>query len=199
MEASPPPLRRNLTGEQMLDMIGVEDRVAPEEPDILAGLPRPIFSRRQREEVVMDEKWCTKCKQMRPIEEFCNKKQSPDGKSWWCRLCRTVSNTKWQSNNRDKANLCDRRYRHNHPERIKAKNQDYESNNQEKCRAKESVKHALKSGRLVRPDVCSRCFTPCKPHAHHADYSKRFDVEWLCPLCHSKADKERQEKEAANV
>lgn len=38
---------------RMFDTIVAEDRVAPEEPDILAGLPQSTTPRRQRKEVVM--------------------------------------------------------------------------------------------------------------------------------------------------
>src|SRR5208282_918645 len=54
------------------------------------------------------------------------------------------------------------------------------------------VKLAIKSGRLVRPDKCGKCGCPDKPgsdgrttiHAHHHDYSKPLEVEWLCAKCH---------------
>ena len=177
----------------------VEDRVAPESPDILAGLPRPTITGRQRKEVVMDEKWCPKCKDNRPIEEFCKRKGTKDGLSYWCVGCREANKSNWRKNNRDKVRACDLRFRLRHPERIRIKNREYGRNNREKRRAKQSVKYALRSGRLVRPDTCSRCGTPCKPHGHHDDYSKRLEVEWLCAVCHPIADKERREKEAVNV
>lgn len=51
-------------------------------------------------------------------------------------------------------------------------------------RAHSAVYRALKSGRLTRPDHCENCGAPCKPHAHHDDYSKPLDVRWLCAKCH---------------
>lgn len=60
------------------------------------------------------------------------------------------------------------------------------------CRAQGAVKYALKTGRLVRPDTCSRCGKKPKPRtdglptiqAHHEDHTKKLDVQWLCFKCH---------------
>lgn len=56
----------------------------------------------------------------------------------------------------------------------------------DKPRARDAVKHALKIGRLVRPNHCEHCcLWSDKLHAHHPDYSQRLLVEWLCPPCHT--------------
>jgi hypothetical protein len=47
-------------------------------------------------------------------------------------------------------------------------------------------------GDLVRPDACSKCGqTPLlnkagvsQIQAHHADYAKPLEVEWICVFCH---------------
>ena len=54
------------------------------------------------------------------------------------------------------------------------------------------VRTALKNGSLIRPSACQLCgINPgvavdgrSKIHAHHHDYSKPLDVEWLCAKCH---------------
>lgn len=51
-------------------------------------------------------------------------------------------------------------------------------------RAYGKVKRALEKGLLVRPDSCSRCGVVCKVIAHHADYFKPLEVEWICRRCH---------------
>jgi len=50
--------------------------------------------------------------------------------------------------------------------------------------AHDAVGRAVKKGILVRPNKCHRCNKECRPHAHHADYTKPLSVEWLCPKCH---------------
>ena len=56
-----------------------------------------------------------------------------------------------------------------------------------KHRARRATKKAIRRGTLVRPRICDACG---KPHrrieAHHRDYSKRFEIDWLCPSCHAK-------------
>jgi hypothetical protein len=44
---------------------------------------------------------------------------------------------------------------------------------------------AVKSGRITRPDHCTRCHKPCKPHGHHTDYMLQTEVAWLCAKCHA--------------
>lgn len=61
-------------------------------------------------------------------------------------------------------------------------------------RAHHKVFYALKNGTLVRPSNCQGCGQPDKPNpsrwnqsdlnAHHADYSKPLEVQWLCCPCH---------------
>jgi hypothetical protein len=59
-------------------------------------------------------------------------------------------------------------------------------------RAYSLVRSALKNGVLVRPDTCQKCGDKpqkasdgrSKIHAHHHDYDKPLDVEWLCSKCH---------------
>lgn len=60
--------------------------------------------------------------------------------------------------------------------------------------ARLAVNRAVKSGRLVRPDICQHCGkTPKRGsdgrsliQGHHKDYSKPLDVEWICAKCHRK-------------
>lgn len=57
-----------------------------------------------------------------------------------------------------------------------------------KYKARTAVSNALRDGRLRR--------SPCRcgarrVQAHHADYSKPLEVEWLCFRCHRK-DEHRQ-------
>jgi|SRR5712664_102594 len=80
-------------------------------------------------------------------------------------------------------------YKFRHPEWLRANRTEYQrkwrERNPEKLAAHKAVSVALSKGVLRRPRVCSRCNEPCKPHAHHADYSKPLQVEWLCWDCHN--------------
>jgi hypothetical protein len=60
-------------------------------------------------------------------------------------------------------------------------------------RAYRAVAYALKTGQLVRPQVCDVCEKPPRPakdgrctlQSHHADYTKPLEVQWRCLDCHS--------------
>lgn len=57
-------------------------------------------------------------------------------------------------------------------------------------RAHQAVARAIQRGELTRPDTCSECGREARIIAHHEDYSKPLDVQWLCPQCHQKRGKE---------
>lgn len=63
-------------------------------------------------------------------------------------------------------------YRNKYPERQKANDQTL---------------YAVRSGRLPRPDNCSKCGNNCIPVGHHQlgyEPENWFDVAWLCHKCH---------------
>ena len=63
----------------------------------------------------------------------------------------------------------------------------------ERVNAYSKVQYALRTGRIKRPDKCTKCGWKPKPrldglssmHAHHADYSKPLKIVWLCSFCHA--------------
>jgi hypothetical protein len=75
----------------------------------------------------------------------------------------------WRAANPGSRKEENRRFREEHPDRV---------------RVYWKVDNAIRSGRLV-PEPCHICGD--KAVAHHQDYSKPLEVEWLCPYHHSKA------------
>jgi hypothetical protein len=71
-------------------------------------------------------------------------------------------------------------------EMFRARRRDrYASDEGIKIRARLAVSAALKSGRLVRPDLCVDCLgRRDNIEAHHDDYSYPLVVVWLCSRCH---------------
>src|ERR1700679_703104 len=66
----------------------------------------------------------------------------------------------------------------------------YQRKNRIKVRCRKTVWYALRIGRLLKPDHCTRCGLICKPEAHHPDYSKPLEVVWACKPCHGILDAE---------
>lgn len=51
--------------------------------------------------------------------------------------------------------------------------------------AQTAVGNAVRDGRLIKPDACSRCSRAgIRLEGHHDDYSKPIEVVWLCVRCH---------------
>lgn len=59
----------------------------------------------------------------------------------------------------------------------------FEAKYPEKVRAHNAVHKAIRSGTLKRLP-CEHCGSTERIHAHHHDYSKPLDVQWLCQRCH---------------
>ena len=56
--------------------------------------------------------------------------------------------------------------------------------------ARNRIYRAIKAGSLVRPGQCENCGKECKAEGAHYDYSRPFDVRWLCRRCHWHWDKQ---------
>ena len=50
------------------------------------------------------------------------------------------------------------------------------------------VRRAIKAGRIIKPNQCSKCkviLPKTMIEGHHFDYDKELEVIWLCQSCHS--------------
>ena len=110
-----------------------------------------------------------------------------------------TSGRKWRLKVRDSEKFRKRKrdldvgYRaRNHGTKI-ASVRKWKTNNREKHLAQRKLLYAVRVGKLTRPSVCSKCGIVPVPRrdgisgvqAHHYDYSKPLDVQWLCSLCHN--------------
>jgi hypothetical protein len=48
----------------------------------------------------------------------------------------------------------------------------------------QKVSRAIKNGKMIRAGKCQICGSERKIEAHHADYTKPLEVQWLCKKCH---------------
>ena len=82
-----------------------------------------------------------------------------------------------------------RRHRYaSNKEKEKISFKEYRENNPEKYKARYILNNAIKQG-MVERKPCERCGSINRVNGHHADYSKPFNVKWLCPKCHMEKDK----------
>lgn len=134
--------------------------------------------------IIDGKKLCGRCKRMVPAECFHADRRTPTGLSSWCSACARPERRAYRYANHDKVIEWEKKNRQT--EHRRAKNAEYhracKERYPERFRARALLNQAIKRGEIVRPP-CEKCGAP-KPHAHHHDYSKPYDVEWLCKRCH---------------
>jgi hypothetical protein len=72
--------------------------------------------------------------------------------------------------------------------RRRMRSQKARQRDRERRQANIALNNAVRDGRVEQPELCSVCGKEpeVRMEAHHEDYSKPFDVEWLCSICHGK-------------
>ena len=142
----------------------------------------------------MSDKKCSICGSMLPLSAFGAHAGNRDGLTSACLRCKYMADAKWRSENRDKVRASRAKHYAANKESISRKRRGYPSykKNQSGMRnaAWMALNRAVRSGKIVRPDACERCGRAVEVHGHHADYSKKLDVVWLCRACHAIAHME---------
>lgn len=76
-----------------------------------------------------------------------------------------------------------KRYKHRYPEKEAVARKKYRVKHLAECRARRALHKAVARGKVVR-GTCVVCGSS-NAFGHHEDYSKRFEVVWLCATHHS--------------
>ena len=92
---------------------------------------------------------------------------------------------------RENNNRAVRKYYSINKEKIIRRGKLLNSNNPEKYTARYTISSAIKLGKIIRPEICQSCGKTGRIEAHHSDYSKIFNVDWLCTKCHGKEHRKR--------
>ena len=95
----------------------------------------------------------------------------------------------WSIENREKTRLYKKNWKEKNKEKLKeirnTATQTYRDENREKNAAQRYIYKMVRAGKIIRATSCSVCGTSDgKIEAHHADYSKRDLVTWVCRKCH---------------
>lgn len=145
-------------------------------------------------------KLCARCEGHLPLTDFPRNKWKSDGLSIYCRACVRLFYLERRANDKDyslKRNAQIRARRINKNEALLAKDRRdkkrYRALYPEKQRAKGVLRNAVSIGFLVRPKQCPACKIDDPRgidgrtliQAHHNDYSKPLEVQWLCVHCHA--------------
>jgi hypothetical protein len=151
-------------------------------------------------------KRCCKCKEEKPLDRYQKSKGSRDGFQPRCRECHSLAMKEYRESEKGRRATenwteetrksgrkkeWDSLYRKTKAG-IMSKKRSYEKeryHSPEKIRARWTTSNLLRSGKIVRPEKCSRCNCEGRIEAHHPDYSLPKKVIWLCHICHTSEHK----------
>ena len=129
-------------------------------------------------------KTCFKCGRCLPLGDFYKHPAMADGHLGKCKVCTIADVIARQAVTRPERAAYERK-RFQDPRR-KSKVVEYARKsrirNPEKAKARRILGYYVRSGKLIRKpcEVCGEV----RSQAHHTDYSKPLDVQWLCFRCH---------------
>lgn len=129
-------------------------------------------------------KVCGKCGENKDPNEFYRHPRMADGHLRFCKVCVRARVANHRAKNLASVRAYDRE-RAKRPRRLafNAENaRRWRKENPEKYRAHTVLNNAVRDGK-VRKSPCEVCGSE-KAHGHHHDYSKPFDVRWLCAAHH---------------
>lgn len=143
--------------------------------------------------IIVDEQecWqCSACNQILLPSSFSRDGSRRNGLSSQCTKCRLLRRNK--DAKRESNRLFMARARKKDPEkfreraRLRLLNPDYKARHSQKIKARAMLNHAVRDGKVMKPQTCFECSQVTPLQAHHHDYAKPLDVVWLCSLCHGK-------------
>ncbi|MBA7587979.1 hypothetical protein ES708_30027 [subsurface metagenome] len=61
---------------------------------------------------------------------------------------------------------------------------EWQQEHPDRVLASNKLHHALKIGKIFKPQFCQICGKERKLSGHHEDYTKPLEVLWVCSSCH---------------
>lgn len=142
---------------------------------------------------------CKKCLETKPVDAYYKHPLTSSGLDSTCKDCRKAMVAENRAKKIDYYREFDRK-RANDPNRVLARKEyrkteagkaavrratlAYHKRYPAKRFAHNVVNAAIRDGKLIKPEACESCGSNKKIEAHHCDYTKPYDVNWLCESCH---------------
>jgi hypothetical protein len=123
-------------------------------------------------------KECTRCGESTEFKETHNKRQG-----YWCKPCRSRASIDSAKKHRTTKRKNNNAYASRRSNKRSEETFKWRSNHPEKVTAHRAVQTAIRNGSLVK-QACEICGGTIRIHAHHDDYEKVLDVNWLCHTHH---------------
>lgn len=140
----------------------------------------------------LDLRTCSRCLRVREITDFPPRSSCALGRERVCRPCcrkRAHENRARRAETRAATN---KRYKEKHRDGVADRQRQWVANNPFKA-VEQVLQRAVRAGKIVRPDKCSRCAARGRIEGHHPDYGKPLAVVWLCVPCHRALNRIDQE------
>lgn len=135
-------------------------------------------------------KECTKCKEIKPYEDFYKCAGYFDGYKYLCKRCDLKNRKRRHEANRESENERYREYYRKNKERILKRQSGYVKSGRKtykadrtKNLARMQLRYAVKIG-AIEKTPCIVCGDKLS-QGHHQDYSKPLEVVWLCSKHHA--------------
>ncbi len=138
---------------------------------------KQAYKQRNREKYLAQQREYAKQRYIQNREVLLSKEQTPESKA---------SYAEWREKNRLRLNA----------EYLQRYHSDSEM--KKKHSARDKVRKAVLSGKLIKPEACSACDDRVKLQAHHEDYDNPLEVVWLCKKCHWKLHTKYSKVEMVN-
>lgn len=131
-------------------------------------------------------KCCPKCLNYQSESAFTKASSTSDGLNCWCKTCTRNNSREGYYKNRDerKRQVASYRKTASGKQVSKRATTKWKALNPKKYIAHVAVNMAVERG-IIKVEKC-KCGAS-KVHAHHSDYDRVFDIQWLCPQCHKDA------------
>jgi hypothetical protein len=130
---------------------------------------------------------CSSCKEILPLTMFCKFKRSKDGLHYYCRPCKSEhSKREYKKHREDYFRRCIAwRTTENGKKSMRNSYVKQRGSMPEKYKARYLLNAAVRQGVILKPGSCTICGSVAKLAAHHEDYTKPLQVEWMCYPCHT--------------
>ncbi len=138
--------------------------------------------------IVPGQKHCRECDKILPLAEFYINKLPPHRSSSYCKPCMQARSRSYGTSERGRDIRAINRRNRPMTERERRRRQEkrnaLRARYPDRDKARSAVAQEIKMGRISRQS-CEVCGED-NAQAHHHDYSKPLDVQWLCRICHLK-------------
>lgn len=146
-----------------------------------------------------DGRTCMARKQFKLYIEFYKDATMKSGYRARCKACVRIETARHRELNPERVRIIGRRsrdkvrdqwatqrkrYIETHQDKVRTSRRNYylHGRNLAKDRARQQLRDAIRAGTITR-GPCEKCGTT-PSQAHHPDFSKPFEVTWLCRPCH---------------